>query len=261
LLKKLRAVFIISFLGLMCSFPAYAGEAKTITQFSTIDALIGGVYDGIASIRQLKQYGDIGIGTFDALNGEMMMVDGIVYRVSADGGVQIPGPDETTPFAAVTFFEPDRESSLPENISMQELAKAVDGVLPTLNFVYVLRIEGTFKKVKTRSVPKQSKPYPPLIKVTQTQPTFDFENVEGVIVGVRCPGYMKGINVPGYHLHFLTKDGKAGGHVLELTTDHVVAKIDRIRNFHMILPEDSDFYKLDLDKDASREVTAVESGK
>jgi acetolactate decarboxylase len=261
MLKKLGTLFLASFLVLAGSLGSYAQQAKTLTQLSTIDALLGGVYDGKVSMQQLKQYGDTGIGTLDALDGEMVMVDGTVYRVSADGTVQVPVPTETTPFAAVTFFDADQEKVLPSGISMQELEKEIDAILPTPNLIYVIKIEGTFKRVQTRSVPKQTRPYKPLTEVVKNQPTFDFENVEGTIVGLRCPPFLKGINVPGYHLHFLSKDRKAGGHVLELTVGQAVVKIDRTSNFHMILPEDQDFYKLNMEKDTSSEVSAVESRK
>ncbi|MGC9967703.1 MAG: acetolactate decarboxylase [Syntrophobacteraceae bacterium] len=258
-LKKLGVFFLAAFLVLTGSLGSYAQQASTLTQLSTIDALLSGIYDGKMSMQQLKAYGDIGLGTFNALDGEMVLVDGTVYQVSADGTVHVPGPAETTPFMAVTFFESDREKTLPSGIDMKQLTDEIDAVLPTPNLIYALRIEGSFKKVRTRSVPKQNKPYQPLTEIVKNQPTFDFENVEGVIVGLRCPPFMKGINVPGYHLHFLTKDRKAGGHVLGLTVDHAVAKVDQISNFYMILPEDQDFYRLNMENDTSSAVSAVET--
>jgi len=264
MLKKPGALLLAAFLVLSVIPGSYAQQAKTLTQLSTIDALLGGVYDGSMSLRQLKQYGDTGLGTFDALDGEMVLVDGTVYRVSADGSVQVPGPDEKTPFAAVTFFEADQEQSLPylsNGIGMKEIAARIDSIIPTPNLIYVIKIEGVFKKITTRSVPRQKKPYQPLTEIVKTQPTFQFENVEGVIVGLRCPPFMKGVNVPGYHLHFLTKDRKAGGHVLDFTVGQAVVKVDRISNFYMILPEDKDFFRLNMEKDTSAAVTAVESQK
>jgi acetolactate decarboxylase len=96
-----------------------------------------------------------------------------------------------------------------------QLEQYLDKLLPTENIFYAIKIEGTFKYIKTRSVPKQNKPYPPLVEVVKNQPTFEFHNVKGTIVGFRCPSYVEGINVPGYHLHFITGDKKAGGHLLE----------------------------------------------
>ena len=103
---------------------------------------------------------------------------------------------------------------MPSGIGMKEMTGRIDSIIPTPNLIYAIKIEGVFKKVLTRSVPRQKKPYQPLTEIVKTQSTFQFENVEGVIVGIRCPTFMKGINVTGYHLHFLTKDRKAGGHVL-----------------------------------------------
>ncbi len=261
MLKKLGVLLLAGFLVLSAPPCLYAQQAKTLTQFSTIDALLGGIYDGSMSLRQLKVYGDTGLGTFNALDGEMVMVDGTVYRVSADGSVQVPGPDEKTPFAAVTFFKADQEESLPSGIGMKEIAGRIDSIIPTPNLIYVIKIEGVFKKMTTRSVPRQKKPYQPLTEIVKTQPIFQFENVEGAIVGLRFPAFMKDINVTGYHLHFLTKDRKAGGHVLDFTIGQAVLKVDRISSFYMILPEDKDFFRLNMDKDTSEAVTAVESQK
>ena len=257
--KKMGLLLLAGFLVCTGTHASCAQQDNTLTQVSTINALLGGVYDGKMSIRQLKLYGDTGLGTFDALDGEMVMADATVYRVRADGTVQIAGPDETTPFAAVTFFRAGLEKTLPGSTGMKELTRQIDATLPSPNLIYVLRIEGTFREVITRSVPRQEKPYKPLTEIVKSQPAFKFKNVEGVVVGLRCPAFMKGINVPGYHLHFLTKDRKAGGHVLDISVSHAVVKVDTTSNFYMVLPKDQDFYKADMEKDLSGEVAAVES--
>lgn len=259
--RKTALLFLAGFLVCAGTQASYAQQGKTLTQVSTIGALMSGLYDGAMSIGQLKLYGDTGLGTFDSLDGEMVMVDATAYRVRADGTVQIAGPAETTPFAAVTFFTADLEKTLPGSVGMKELARQIDALLPTPNLIYVLRMEGAFKKVITRSVPRQVKPYPPITEIVKSQPTFEFKDVEGVVIGVRCPAFMKGLNVSGWHLHFLTKDRKAGGHVLDISVSHAVVKVDTTRNFYMVLPEDRDFYKLDMEKDSSGEVGAVESLK
>ena len=131
--------------------------------------------------------------------------------------------------------------------------------MPTGNIFYAIKIEGTFSYIKTRSVPAQEKPYPPLVEVTQNQPIFEFNDVEGTIVGFRCPAYVAGINVPGYHLHFLTKSKDSGGHVLEFEIVEAVASIDYTSEFLMILPgDDSDFYEVDLTQDKQKELEKVE---
>jgi len=113
--------------------------------------------------------------------------------------------------------------------------------------------------MKTRSVPGQQKPYPPLVEVTKNQPTFEFTDVDGIIVGFRCPAYVAAVNVPGYHLHFLTNDKSAGGHVLEFQVKEAVAYVDYTSEFLMILPgSDSDFYKIDLTQEKQEELEQVE---
>ena len=131
-------------------------------------------------------------------------------------------------------------------------------MIPTDNIFYAMKIEGTFSYVKARSVPKQSKPYEKLIEVVADQPTFEFHDVEGTLAGFRRPEFVDGINVPGYHLHFLTEDRSAGGHVLELTTDDVQIEIDYTTEFELILLESSEYYELDLSTDNEGEMEKVE---
>jgi len=242
--------------------PEYAdtpvSRKETIVQVSTIGALLNGVYDGVMSVGTLRVYGDFGIGTFDGLDGEMIAFDGRFYQVKADGvAYQVPDTVET-PFACVTSFEADREEQLPRSMDYEQLGDFLDTILPTPNIFYAIRIDGSFDYMKTRSVPRQDKPYPPLAEVTKNQPVFEFSGVEGTIVGFRCPVYVQGVNVPGYHLHFLTKEGAGGGHVLEFQVEEAIASVDYTSAFLMILPdEDGDFYEVDLTQGGSGELEEV----
>jgi acetolactate decarboxylase len=234
-------------------------DRETLFQVSTINALMMGSYDGVMSLGTLGKYGDFGIGTFASLDGEMIETDGVFYQVRADGKAYPMSGSVKTPFACVTFFDNDREERLPQGLDYPQLQQYLDGKLPTVNIFYAIKIEGTFSYMKTRSVPPQVKPYPPLAEVTKNQPTFELHNVEGTIIGFRCPPYVAGVNVPGYHLHFLTRNRDAGGHVLELTVGEATAFVDDTPAFMMLLPgQDSDFYKLDLTQSQQDEVGKVE---
>ncbi len=232
---------------------------ETLAQVSTIDAILGGVYDGVISYGELRGYGDFGIGTFSGLDGEMLAFDGDYYQIKADG-VAYPVADTLkTPFAAVTFFDVDIVGEVPVGSDWAGFQKYLDGILPTENTFYAVRVEGIFSYMKTRSVPAQEKPYPLLTEVTKNQPVFEFKDVTGTMVGFRCPPYAAGINVPGYHLHFLTEDRDAGGHVLEFTVQSATVSVDNTRDFLMILPEaDSDFYGIDLTPDKQEELEEAE---
>lgn len=215
-------------------------------QVSTINALLEGAYDGEISCGDLLKQGDFGLGTFDGLNGEMVVVDGKIYRVAVDGKASEVPPDETSPLACVSFFRPDRSLQVDRPLTLKELEKYLDETIPTQNIFYAVKLEGTFKYVKTRSVPRQSKPYIRLVEVAAKQPIFEFRDVKGTVVGFRSPEYVQGVNVPGYHFHFITADRKGGGHIIDLQIGQVKAEIDDIHELRVSLPRGGDFYKLDL---------------
>ncbi|MBN1162091.1 MAG: acetolactate decarboxylase [Dehalococcoidales bacterium] len=232
---------------------------ETMTQISTIDALLNGVYDGVMTYGVLKEYGDFGIGTFKALDGEMLAFDREFYQVKADGIAYPVTDDMETPFAMVTFFDIDYSGELAQGLNYASLQEYLDGILPSINTFCAIKIEGTFSYMKTRSVPAQQKPYPPLVEVTKNQPVFEFEQVEGTLVGFRSPPFIIGLNMPGYHLHFLTKDKDTGGHVLEFIIGQADVFIDYTPDFMMILPGmDSDFYQIDLTPDNQDELEQAE---
>jgi acetolactate decarboxylase len=258
-LRKLTAISAMTIIIAAMPACASAPERETLMQVSTIDALMNGVYDGVMTTGELKKYGDFGIGTFEALDGEMLVLDGVVYQVKADGVAYVVDNSGETPFAAVTWFDSDYSGELAAGMNYAELQTYLDSILPTENIFYAFRISGTFSYMKTRSVPAQQKPYPPLVEVTQHQPVFEFGSVEGTIVGFRCPSFVDGVNVPGYHLHFLTADKQAGGHILDFTITQAEVSIDYTSEFKMILPgEDSDFYKLNLEADMSGDLEQAE---
>jgi len=234
-------------------------QRETLVQISTIDAILNGVYDGVVDLAALTSYGDFGIGTFEGLDGEMIGFDGNFYQIKADGVAYPVSDSMETPFACVTFFDTDYEEELAEGLDYEQIQELLDDTLPTSNIFYAIKIEGSFSYMKTRSVPGQQKPYPPLVEVTQNQPIFEFADIDGTVVGFRCPPYVAGVNISGYHLHFLTEDNNAGGHVLEFQVAEAVAYVDYTAEFLMILPgEDSDFYEIDLTQDKQEELEEAE---
>src|SRR4029079_7788282 len=93
-----------------------------------------------------------------------------------------------------------------------------------------------FSAVLARSVPRQQRPYPPLAEVVRHEREFTFTDVTGSLVGFRFPDYAQGINVPGYHLHFLSDDRTRGGHVLDCTVVEGELLVDHSSHLHMELP-------------------------
>lgn len=248
---------ILAALAAGCTQPAGSAEDReTMYQISTFSALSQGVYEGAASVETLKQHGDMGVGTFDALDGEMVCLDGQVYKVSADGTIAAQGDEVTSPFAAVTFFDADTAKQLGSVRGLSNLTTVIDGVIPSNATMYAIEIHGNFSHVKTRSVPAQSKPYPALAEAVKNQSIFEKENVSGTIVGVKFPEYMDGVNVAGYHCHFISDDRQFGGHLLDCTLENGTLMIDETGNFTMVLPES--IQGIDTAKANSSVVSAIE---
>ena len=237
-------------------------DRETIYQVSLLQGLTLGDYNGSVSVKELKQKGDTGIGTFEGVNGELIMVDGTVYRAKSDGSIETAPDDETIPFANVTFFDTDEKEDISGVSSIADLKKLLDEKVEKLgkNQFYMVRVDGTFKKMHARSELKQEKPYKPLAEALKTdQREFSWDNIEGTVVALYCPQYMKDLNAAGWHLHFVSKDKKYGGHVLELDVDKAELKIDCTQGFNMQLPDTEMFPTLDLTKDQSNDIKKVET--
>ena len=115
-------------------------QRETLSQVSTIEALMEGLYDGVMTYGELERYGDFGIGTFDNLDGEMVGFDGSFYQVRTDGVAYEVSDKMTTPFAEVTFFDADLRQDLPEGLNYEQLEEYVDGILPTVNIFHALSL-------------------------------------------------------------------------------------------------------------------------
>src|SRR3712207_2333747 len=208
----------------------------TLFQTSTIEALLDGNYEGDVTFAELEDRGDFGLGTFDALDGEMIALDGDFYQVRADGRAYAVDRRSKTPFAVVTFFEPDLLQPLTDIGDFTALCAYLDLVVEGRAVCYAVRVDGYFDYVKTRSVPRQHKPFPPLVEVVKHQPTFEFHRLRGSLAGFRFPDRVGGLNVAGYHFHFISEDRRVGGHLLECRISRGELRIDHEVDLQLELP-------------------------
>lgn len=259
-LRRLLAAALLGALtGPLLGATAAGPPARDVLfQVEPIDALMAGLYDGTLPLAELTRHGDFGLGTFDRLDGEMVVLAGVVHQVTADGLVRAANPALTTPFAAVTFFDRDITAPIRKEMNLAALKEFLDGLLPTKNLLYAVRIDGTFSAVQTRSVPAQSKPYRKLVEVTASQPVFELTDVQGTIVGFRCPYYVQGINVPGYHLHFLSADRRRGGHILDCTVKTGEATVDGTAELMLTIPRGGAEFTTDFQPGAAGDLQKVE---
>jgi acetolactate decarboxylase len=226
----------------------------TVTQVGILNAIIAGQLDGHLPCAELLQYGDLGIGSYDQMDGEMFIVDGSMYWIKSDGKVYAPDPSNRTPFAVVCRFRPDQEWTINGPVDLDAIQKLIDEKAPNQNVFCAVRIHGTFSWVNTHALPLQSKPYPPPAEMIKTVPQFEMKNVTGTIVGFRAPPYVREVNDPGYHLHFLTDDKTQGGHLRKCIMDEGEVSIQICGNHMVILPENgASLAGVDLSRDLVKE--------
>ena len=205
-------------------------------QAGTLDALMAGGYDGDVTLAEVLRLGDTGIGTIQHLAGEMIVVDGTPWLIDADGIVTEIPTSTKTPFAVVCQFSATVTSQLDHGLDYGSFLAALDVLAPESVPILAVRAHGTFSDLSLRSVRRQHHPYPPLSEVVQSQTSFSVPKSTGTIVGFRFPDATAGLEVPGYHLHFLDDDRTIGGHVMSLTADQVVVELDPCDDLHVELP-------------------------
>lgn len=244
------------------STTAASQDTETIYQVALLQSLTQGYYDGIIKVSELKEHGDTGIGTFEGVNGEMIVIDGKVYQALGDGTVQEAADDETVPFSNVTFFDSDVSVDMKDIKDMASFKAELDKTVNEKgkNMFYVVKVSGTFEKMLVRSELKQEKPYKSLDKALETdQREFTYENITGTVVGLYCPDYMGGLNAAGWHFHFISDDRTKGGHMLELSFKKVKAELDITPEFDLELSDNSDFQSMELAKNVDDAIKKVET--
>ena len=243
---------------LFATLAANAQQEPRLYTYSTIDALLAGVYDGDLTVAELRAKGNFGLGTFNRLDGEMIMLDGVCYHAKWDGTVVVAGPEEKTPLAYVTRFRTTATVRPGAGLSLLEMEKWFDQRLPNKNLFYAIRIDGLFREVSVRAIAPQTAPYKPLAELVRTQVVHDYAETRGVLVGIRSPAFTRGVSVPGYHWHYLTGDRKHGGHVLKLTLADGSARFEEIAALDLQLPRSEGFAKADQERDRAQELKKVE---
>jgi acetolactate decarboxylase len=235
-------------------------EPHVLFQASTIGALLDGAYEGDLSFAELAGQGDLGLGTLNGLDGEMIALDGRFYRADVEGAIHPVAPEERTPFAVVTRFEPVLDTEIDGPRSHEELLERLDELVPAGAASCAVRLDGRFEHLRLRSVPRQSPPYRPLPEVAAEQNVFELADVEGTMLGFRFPDYVEGIEVAGYHLHFIGADRRRGGHVLDSRPARLRAQIDPSEDLHVELPDGVSLGDPDLSAQTHAAIAGVEGG-
>lgn len=216
------------------------GDVNALYLSAPVNAMLKGYYEEDTRLGDLKRHGDFGLGTFNNLDGEMVMLDGRIYQLHADGKTYPVDDGIQTPFACVTFYRPSFVEEIDAELDYDAFNDVLARLLPSDNMLYAIRVEGFFKQVKVWSVARHEN-YQPLNEDHASRPVFEYENITGVLAGFYTPKFIRALNFPGFHLHFLTAGREGGGHLHECRTGRVQIGIQVIRRLEMNLPITLDY--------------------
>ena len=232
-------------------------ELHTLFQISTSGSLVEGVYTQAVTCETVLEHGNFGLGTFADLDGEMVVLEGKVYRVRGDGTVSLAALQAGVPFAVVTRFDPSTDTQIVGAASLSRLIQLCDAHRRSDNLFYALRLDGRFTGVLTRAV-SPLRPGGRLLEASKTQSEFTFKDTTGTLVGIYSPSFSGAFSVPGYHFHFLSRDRTQGGHLLEVSSDLLRLQVEELTDFHLALPENEKFLRADLSRDATADLKQAE---
>ena len=229
------------------------------TQVSLFSVLLSGRYGGVITVAELKKLGCMSIATMDRLDGEMQMIDGVVYQACADGNVYLPDDDATVPFGTVAEFHAEQSVRLADIPSYELFEARMAECCPQENLPLAIRFTGDFRRMKVRAVARQERDGVGLAEAAKNEAVFDFADCSGDLLGFRLPGYVNGVNAPGWHLHFMDAERRRGGHVVNFSLREGVLRFCHADDFQIRLPPPEVLAGLDLGRDWSRELKRAEA--
>jgi len=242
-MKKITLLLLVL---LMSAMMVSAEGEKVLTQTSTVNAVLKGLYDGEMTFGELKKYGDFGVGYFHKMGGEVLALDGVFYRIKSDGLSEVIKDSDTTPFFTITSFEANTDNFTNRKFDYDGLKNYLLNMMPRKKSFYAIKVTGIFDNLEARTFLSQAKPYPNVKQVIETQTEIKYTNTEGTLVGFYTPRFLEGIGIPGFHFHFLSMDKTRGGHVRTLNVNSITIEFIEILRFQIILPKNKEYQDADL---------------
>jgi acetolactate decarboxylase len=228
------------------SDPTGSAAGDAVFQLSLAHVLLEGGYDGVATIGDVLESGDHGLGTVDHLDGELVVVDGEPWRVDSSGVAAIVPPSTRTPFVVLTTMVAPRRVRL-RDVDRDGVIAEIERVIDDPAAVVAVRLEGRFRSVLVRSVPRQEPPYRPYADVcANDEVRWVHAPFTGVFVGFRFPNFGSGSTLPGLHLHGLDAARTTGGHNHDLHVEDAELSVSTGHDVTVALPERSMVDLLDM---------------
>ena len=240
-------------------------KSNKIYQVSTLQALALGYTRPVVTVQELLMHGDTGLGTFEDVDGEMIVVDGKCYQAKQDGSIIVADNSAGVPFAVAGNTENCRNFKIEEKKDIDaiklELTLRIEEDFG-LNSIHIARIDGWFNAIHARAGAAYHSQHISLKDIlSQTQKDFCFEQIYGTMVCVYYPDHMDGINAPGWHLHFVSEDRTLGGHVFDVSMKSGDCQLQKIDRIEIQLPREAAFDTYSLKEASNDEIAKVEQGR
>jgi len=232
-----------------------------MTQASTVNAVLQGIYDGEMTFGDLKKYGNFGVGYFDKMGGEVLAVDGVFYRIKSDGLTEVVQDSDKTPFFAVTSFTANTDNFTNRKFDYEGFKEYLLTMMPRKKSFYAVKATGVFDSIDARTFLRQAAPYPAIDQVIDTQTEIKYTNTEGTLIGFYTPEYMEGISIPGFHFHFISKDKSRGGHVRSISVNQITIEFIELPILQIIFPTNTQYQEanLEMTKSMKKDLQKLES--
>ena len=232
--------------------------SNIIYQTGTINSLLEAVYSGDKTVGDILKYGDFGLGTYDKVDGEMIVCDGVCYHAASNGKLDIASTEQKTPFAVVSKFNAQKTVPV-SNLTFSELEQFLATHLISQNIAYAIKVTAHFRQISLRSEACATTPKSRLSELLpKIQEKFTYDSISGVLVGVWYPHYMSNLNVPGFHFHFVDDKRTLGGHIFAFDLIDGVALIQEIHSIQIDLINTKEFHRANLDNQDSDAIASVE---
>jgi acetolactate decarboxylase len=233
---------------------------KSVAQFSIVDALVAGLFDGVFTVGRIARSGTLGLGCGDHMDGELVVLDGEFRLFHGDGRMTVLGASDSLAFAEVVDFEPESSELVESVVSLEALIAAIHERVVSENIFHAVRFDAHFASIGLREAKRQSKPYLPLAEAVHDQRENVVTDVAGTLLGFIAPHVFQGVTVAGAHFHFVDRSGSIGGHVLGLSGATGSLAVESYSGVTVRLPSSAEYLAADLDlADADGAIRHAES--
>lgn len=214
------------------------GRGDLLFHYNFVDVFLRErLYDGGYSYQALLKKGNFGLAAADKIDGEITILDGKIYQTKANGKTVNVSLQEKTALAFVSDFSADFQWEINAITSKEKLEAILLEQIQADHYIYAIKIKGDFRGIKARTFPAvTTKPYAHFSESMKNQVFFNYQNISGTLVGFFIPSFLKGVNNPGFHFHFISDNRQYSGHLLALDIISAKIEVDMLNGYEVLFP-------------------------